>query len=485
MKKQISLVALILITGQIMNGQKISFPEMGQIKPRSSHEIAASPWSIGGETMDRDYTIFDNWKEHLAPLGAKKIRLQAGWAKCEPEKGVYNFQWLDEIIDGVLESGVEPWLQCSYGNPIHGGEAKLGGGMPVTPEALDAWDRWVSAMATRYSGRVKIWEVWNEPDLHPEKVTAEQYAVLYIRTAEIIKKEIPDATLYAGSLAFPGKTEFTERFLSYLKERDKLHLVDEITFHGYYFLPAQAYWAPYRLNEKEDVFSPLLLHQVVQKYSDKIKIRQGEQGAPSEPGSGALGEWEWTELKQAKWLPRRLLTDWGHGIPASYFGIMDMNYAYGKGDKFNKMNTKGLIKANEDRTVDYLKPSYYAFQHLSSIFDYTLEPTITYPYQCNNKRELSLYGFEHIISGFQAVAFWYSDEWPTDNLETDEINFTFPNGSFTDPVLVDIRTGKIYDIPDNQWSKNGTEYSFKKIPVYDSPLLIIEKSLLRINNINE
>ncbi|MFW5754092.1 MAG: hypothetical protein ACOCV9_04760, partial [Marinilabiliaceae bacterium] len=151
----------------------------------------------------------------------------------------------------------------------------------------------------------------------------------------------------------------------------------------------------------------------------------------------------------------------------------------------NKMNTKGLIKANEDRTVDYLKPSYYAFQHLSSIFDYTLEPTITYPYQCNNKRELSLYGFEHIISGFQAVAFWYSDEWPTDNLETDEINFTFPNGSFTDPVLVDIRTGKIYDIPDNQWSKNGTEYSFKKIHVYDSPLLIIEKSLLRINNINE
>ena len=166
---------------------------------------------------------------------------------------------------------------------------------------------------------------------------------------------------------------------------------------------------------------------VFKKYSSDIKIRQGEQGAPSEPGSGALGKLEWTELKQAKWLLRRLLTDWGHGIPASYFGIMDMNYAYGKGDKFKTMNTKGLIKANEDRTVDYLKPSYYAFQHLSSIFDYTQQPMINYPYKCNNKRELSLYGFSHFISGFQAVAFWYSDDWPTDNLETDEINFIFPN----------------------------------------------------------
>ena len=78
--------------------------------------------------MDRDYTIFKNWQEYLAPLGAKQIRLQAGWAKCEKEKGVYNFEWLDKIVDGVLASGVESWLQTSYGNALYGGEAKLGGG---------------------------------------------------------------------------------------------------------------------------------------------------------------------------------------------------------------------------------------------------------------------------------------------------------------------------------------------------------------------
>ena len=36
--------------------------------------------------MDRDYTVYEKWKEHLGPLGFKKARLQAGWAKTEQEK---------------------------------------------------------------------------------------------------------------------------------------------------------------------------------------------------------------------------------------------------------------------------------------------------------------------------------------------------------------------------------------------------------------
>ncbi|MEM6765744.1 MAG: hypothetical protein AAF655_12485 [Bacteroidota bacterium] len=41
--------------------------------------------------MDRDYTDFDQWKQYLGPLRAKKICLQAGWAKCELQKDVYAF----------------------------------------------------------------------------------------------------------------------------------------------------------------------------------------------------------------------------------------------------------------------------------------------------------------------------------------------------------------------------------------------------------
>ena len=92
--------------------------------------------------------------------------MQAGWAKCEPEKGVYHFEWLDEIINHIIAQGVEPWLQTSYGNPIYegGGGIHLSAGFPTSEVALAAWDDWVSAMAERYQGKVKIWEIWNEPD---------------------------------------------------------------------------------------------------------------------------------------------------------------------------------------------------------------------------------------------------------------------------------------------------------------------------------
>lgn len=43
--------------------------------------------------------------------------------------------------------------------------------------------------------------------------------------------------------------------------------------------------------------------------------------------------------------------------------------------------------------------------------------------------------------------------------------------------------------PENQWSKSGSVYEFKNIPVYDSPVLIAEKTLLKISkpasNLNE
>ncbi|MFW5831166.1 MAG: hypothetical protein ACOCVA_02870, partial [Prolixibacteraceae bacterium] len=127
---------MFLTLPQLSAGQ-VKYEKIAEIKPRSSHEIAASPWGIGGETMDRDYTIFENWKEYLAPLGAKKIRLQAGWGKTDKGNGNYDFHWLDEIVDGVIAAGVEPWLQTSYGNEAHegGGSPYLGGAIPDSPEA--------------------------------------------------------------------------------------------------------------------------------------------------------------------------------------------------------------------------------------------------------------------------------------------------------------------------------------------------------------
>lgn len=72
------IVIFFTVTVAAQQEEGISFKKNGKVKPRHSNDIASNNWAIGGETMDRDYSTYEYWKEYLGPLGAKKIRLQAG-----------------------------------------------------------------------------------------------------------------------------------------------------------------------------------------------------------------------------------------------------------------------------------------------------------------------------------------------------------------------------------------------------------------------
>lgn len=473
----LTLLAVNLITAQ--ETDDTSFPLIGKVEPRSSNEIAASNWSIGGETMDRDFTDFNEWKSYLGETGAKKVRLQGGWAKCEPKKGEYNFEWLDNIIDEVIAQGVEPWLQTSYGNPIYegGGYPDLSGGFPVSEEALEAWDKWVAELTKRYKNKVKIWEIWNESD-NNSKNTPEDYARLFIRTAEIIRKDIPDAKIYALSLA-SVKVEYVEPFLAYIKKQNKLHLIDVITLHGYTFRPADVY-ERYRK-----------IQQLTASYADHIIIGQGELGAPSEEQPYyALNSYPWTETSQAKWLLRKMLGDLGRDIPSLYFSIIDMNYVRRLTRTGNQVveleepiytvNTKGILRANKDNTVAGKKPAFTAYQNITSIFDHSLERIPNYLYKTTTDMSLSAYGYRAKNFDHQVITIWEDEGTPNNSTDKVKVDFEFPKANFIEPVYVEMLTGEVYEIPKTDWDKNRTQYTFRNIPIYDSPILIAEKSLIKI-----
>ena len=56
---------------------------VGRVRPRPASDIGQSPWSVGAETMDRNFTMFSRWQQYLGPLGAKRARIQSGWARTE------------------------------------------------------------------------------------------------------------------------------------------------------------------------------------------------------------------------------------------------------------------------------------------------------------------------------------------------------------------------------------------------------------------
>ncbi|MCX7827536.1 MAG: beta-galactosidase, partial [Verrucomicrobiae bacterium] len=246
----------------------------------------------------------------------KKIRLQGGWAKTERDRGKYDWRWLDRIIGDARSRGLEILLQTNYGNPIYpgGGSRHLAGGFPTSEEALAAWDKWVEAMATRYKGKVRDWEMWNEPNLNKAH-TAEITADFNIRTAEIIKRVIPDARI-AGGVLFSPDVKYAERWLKRVTERKKESLFTWFIYHGYTRNPDEGH---YENVEK--------LKALFQQRAPHIRLWQGEAGAQSEfCREGALSKYPWTELTQAKWNTRRMLGDLGHDVESLVFPIADLDY---------------------------------------------------------------------------------------------------------------------------------------------------------------
>lgn len=441
------------------------FPCIGKVARRHARDIASSSWSVGGETLDRDFAIYSNYKGYLGPLGAKAIRLQAGWAKCEKIPGQYDWAWLDEIIDDALAQGVQPWVETSYGNPIYpdGGGTGLGAGLPRSPEALRAWDAWVKALVARYKDRVREWEVWNEPD-GGHGITAEAFAEFHLRTAAIIRAEQPGAQIYALALANTGKMEFAEALLELAKGRGQLGLIDAITIHGYPKNP-------------DDTRAVERFRELVARYSDKIEIRQGETGAPSDVTVGALRDVPWTELKQAKWDLRRMLAHHGKGVPFNLFTLCELKYSQPKMTGFNR---KGLLRCNEDKTVSGPKPAYYAAQRVFSIFDDSLERIADFEFTVPSGDKLAVFGYRKKEGGGAVVTAWLNGAPPEDSNATTPVDLSFPGAKFTAPVYVDLVSGNVHDIPADRWAADEGGTTFKQLPLCDAPVLVAEKSALSI-----
>lgn len=470
---------------EVIVSKTIDLPLIGTVQNRNANEIESSNWIIGCETLDRDMADYHQYKEYLVPLGIKRLRMQAGWAKTEKQKGVYDWAWLDAIITDASSRGLEVWLETSYGNPIYqgGGGINLSAGIPTSKEALDAWDNWVNALVNRYKNNIHEWEVWNEPNFGDNKINNPvDFAMLTIRTAEIIKKVQPNSIISGLSMGHID-LKYANDFFKILHKKGKMKLFDNMTYHDYVYNPDSNYGRV------------TALRNVLDQYAPKVKLRQGENGAPAYGGGGrgALGDYEWTELSQAKWNSRRMLGNLGHDIQCSILGIIDMNYDL-PGSPITKLNVKGIIESDKSRRAIRPKMAYYAMQNIAAIFDDSLERIKAlhnthnikgveigeYRYSQGTDRSISVFGYEHKKTKKQVFTIWMDESIPLNTNTIKLQDFSFSNAAIDNPVYVDILTGKVHDIPANKWSRNGSVVTFKEIPIYDSPILIMDKSLLTI-----
>lgn len=446
--KKLTVILIVSVSAALA----LSCARMSE-KPEKYPAPSLTELTVGCEVLDRDYTDYDQYKEYLPELGAGIIRLQAGWAKTEKVKGEYDFAWLDHIVDDALSRGLRIWLQTSYGNPIYegGGTINLGGGIPVSDEAKAAWDNWVRAMAEHYKGRVHEWEIWNEPDLS-EKISAADVAELNVRTASIIKSVDPDAQIAALALCVLSP-EFLEECMEGLAATGRLDLFTWVSYHGYEYRPEDSY-------EGVEAFK-----EVLSRYEPVLLLRQGENGAPSKGHmGGALDNYDWTELSQAKWDLRRMAGDRGHDVQSSVFSIIDMAYPPGVNQYVTKMNVKGLIEADSLKRAVRRKPVFDAVANYASVLKKLVRR--------EDPSRISFDGMDHCeynlytsADGVPAVLLWDSSSAPLNENNYRDVALKVDGVQFDSPVWYDIRTGEIRDLE-----------SLDAVTIYDSPVMITEKS---------
>lgn len=459
--------------------------KIGEIKPKKSIDIKHSRIGLGFEKLDRN--IFDPNKAYpfVAESGVKWARLQSGWQRTEKEKGVYDFAWLDDIVDHMIAMGVEPWLCLCYGNQLYTPVAKqyfgaVGCPPIATEEERTAWTNYVKATVSHFKGRIHYYEIWNEPDLTyawKHGVNPQEFGMFTISTANACKEADPTCEVLGFVLANKKNTEYREALCA----TGACDVLDGITYHGYHV-------------DDESFEEAFQVYDEVRKtYKPSMKIIQGESGTQSRgDGSGALKKGAWTQLKQAKFLLRHLIIDLACGVEfTSYFSCMDMVEALrgltGDVKSYLDYGYFGVIGADFDdeghSTGEYTpKPSYKALQNLTSVFcnDYelcelpivgTIEPSIRVIGEDDDFALTRHYGFAK-PNGSYGLCYWMSKNILKETYES-TISLKFKKADLPGEIrLADLRTGEVYSLPESMVNEDEEYIHLLNIPVTDSPLLL-------------
>lgn len=483
---------------------------LGQLKTRKSTEMTSSRFGVGFETLDRDLWDPNQAWPVLNDLGVKWARVQTGWAKTEKTPGIYDFAWLDEIVNKLIERGVTPWLSISYGNslytkklntaprgqePVYKEPNSFAVGFPPihTQEERRAWQNYVRALVRHFKDRVTHYEVWNEPDLlsfwacQPK---AAEYVDLVRLTAGPVREEQPDAKIIGGALAW-GKTVWTLQYIEDCMKAGLDELIDIISYHGYKSIP-----------ERHDAQESTAFRHLINRYKPSLPYWQGEGGMQSHVpdagrGKAALSTMHCSESIQARMLLRRVLLEIHNGCSMnSWFHMADFaHYTKDVPVTFHY----GLVRLKDGSP----KPAYYAQQSLCTLLADPLEPangrtachmSVLEDGDDPRATKIMTWHANFVRSDVPVHAWWLPisvEDEP--QFKEAEMNFWVQDDLKLDnPVLIEPITQEVYSV-EMQWDRRTCGESwmvpdpqakgirvFRPLPVSNAPLLLTDRSIIEI-----
>jgi len=258
-----------------------------------------------------------------APFGALRLWDNGtAWSQIELAKGEFKWDNLDGVVDTAESRGLNDILYVIGTTPDWAAKdpENLNAsdypqpGAAEAPANISDWSEWVTAVATRYQGRISSYQIWNEANLaNFFNGTPKQMAELTKVAYDIIKSIDPEAQVVSASPSTRLVKSFDRFFPKYLEELATLGWpVDVMAIHTY----------------PDATGDPTVRAALIVKAQDFLKA----SGAPTLPlwdtelnyglaGPGDIPKEEITGARAAGFVVRTYIDDLRLGVDRSYWYI--------------------------------------------------------------------------------------------------------------------------------------------------------------------
>jgi hypothetical protein len=183
--------------------QDASAPEAPQ--PRTSPVAMGSP--------EYGVQAFLWWRPELAErdmllvkdMGFRWIKQGFGWRDIELEKGKFDWEHTDHIVETAMRYGDLELVARVDHQPEW---ARAGCSLQGPPTDMNDFADFLTALATRYRGRIAAYQIWNEPNLAREWCDQPPDPVAYAQMLQTayaaVKAADPTAQVISAGLAPTG-----------------------------------------------------------------------------------------------------------------------------------------------------------------------------------------------------------------------------------------------------------------------------------------
>jgi hypothetical protein len=178
--------------------------------------VSATKFGVASDiTWSKDAAFRRQRIAQLASSHTQVARVELLWSFIEWTKGRPDWTVPDSVVNGLVAAGIEPLFVIDGSPPWANGVGENVDGyylfVPTTDAAFKTWvtsyTAFMKQAATRYKGKVHLWEIGNEPNdpnFWRPKVDVGRYGQWYTALDSVIRSvDSKNATAIGGLTALP------------------------------------------------------------------------------------------------------------------------------------------------------------------------------------------------------------------------------------------------------------------------------------------